>query len=107
MKIETQRKVEALMFWLQTSLVALYQLEGEGFYKHKIKNYSKLLIKEIESMSESTFKSSGSEGVAFYVRLMDWLALSCAEHAKFDKLSEASKVKYLMARDNFNTVNLR
>jgi hypothetical protein len=43
----------------------------------------------------------------YYVRLMDWQTLQADVFSKMEKMEEQDKVRYLMALDNFNTINLR
>jgi len=108
MKTETVRKVENFMFGLQTTLYALDDLKSENFYSKEIKYYGNLLTNKIESFYKKAFGSVNTEkGVEYYSSLMAWLSISSENFSKFDKLTEEEKVKYLMALDNFNTINLR
>jgi hypothetical protein len=108
MKKETIRKVENFMFGMQTTLYALDELQSEKFYSKEIKYYGNLLIGKIEAFYNRSFGATNSgKGVEYYASLMDWLTMSSDNFSKFNELSEEEKVKYLMALDNFNTINLR
>ena len=108
MKKETVRKIESIMFGMQTTLYALDELKNEGFYSKEIKYYGNLLIGKIEGFYNKSFGGSNTgKGVEYYSHLMHWLSMSSESFSKFYDLSEEEKLKYLMALDNFNTINLR
>lgn len=107
MKIETQRRVETLMYSLQQSLEAIEDLKQDNFYSKEVKMLGNRLLGVLDTLFYKAFKNSGLKGADYYVRLNDWVKISCDSFEKFDKLSEDGKVKYLTALANFNTINLR
>lgn len=104
---ETKRRVENLMFALQLALVALDDLKQDNFYSKDIKFHGNRLLDNIEKMFEKSFKDASGRVMDYYVRLNDWQKIATSTFEKFDSLSEESKLKYLNALSNFNTINLK
>lgn len=108
MKPETQRRVENLLFSMQQTLEALDQLKRhDRFESKKVNGGINKLRNAIDEAFAGMFRSSSEKGTNYYINLMDWLKISSSTFEKFDKLSEESKLKYLNALANFNTINLR
>lgn len=107
MTTETKRRVEVLMHSLQQSLEALEDLKQDKFYAREIKMLGNRLLSALDVMFSKAFSNSGLKGADYYVRLNDWIKISCHTFEQFDKMSEEGKVKYLTALSNFNTINLR
>ena len=107
MKQETQRRVENLVFGLQLTLEALDDLKQDKFYSKDIKFHGNRLLDVIEKTFSEAFKDSSEKGTNYYIRLNDWLKIASSTFSQFENLSEESKLKYLNALANFNTINLR
>jgi len=107
MTTETQRRVENLMFGLQLTLEALDDLKQDRFYSKEVKFHGNRLLSNIENTFSEAFNNSGDEATDYYIRLNDWLKIATSTFHKFDKLPEESKLKYLSALANFNTINLK
>jgi hypothetical protein len=107
MKKETQTKLEYLMFGLEVVLLATEELLKDNFYSKEIKFYGNKLYDAIQLKYSKGFKQSTPKAMDYYVRLMDWQGLQSDVFAKLEKLKEEDKVRYLMALDNFNTMNLK
>lgn len=107
MKPETQRRVENLVFGLQLTLEALDDLKQDKFYSKEIKFHGNRLLDVIENTFSQAFKDSSENGTDYYIRLNDWLKIASSTFSQFEKLNNESKLKYLNALANFNTINLR
>jgi len=107
MKIGTQRRLEYLMYGLEVTLTAIEQLTKDGYYAKEIKHFGNKLYEAIQMKYNKGFKQSTPKAMDYYVRLMDWQTLQADVFSKMEKMEEQDKVKYLMALDNFNTINLR
>jgi hypothetical protein len=107
MKKETQRRVENLVFGLQLTLEALDDLKQDKFYSKGIKFHGNRLLETIEKTFAEAFKDSSENGTNYYIRLNDWLKIASSTFSQFENLTEESKLKYLNALANFNTINLR
>lgn len=107
MKLETQRRLEYLMYGLEVTLLAIEELKKDGFYAKEIKHFGNKLYEAIQAKYNKGFKQSTPKAMDYYVRLMDWQTLQADVFSKMEKMEEQDKVKYLMALDNFNTINLR
>lgn len=104
---ELQRKVENFTFGMQTTLAAIDDLKEEKFYARDVKFHCNKLLDIIEKMFEGGFKQSDPESMDYYLRQNDWLKIASETFHKFETLSEESKLRYLTAYANFNTINLR
>ncbi len=107
MKDETKRRVENLMFALQLTLESLDDLKQDKFYSKDIKFHGNRLLDNIEKTFSESFKGTSTKAMDYYVRLNNWQKIATSTFEKFETLSEESKVKYLNALANFNTINLR
>jgi len=58
MKLETQRRLEYLMYGLEVTLTAIEQLTQDGYYAKEIKHFGNKLYEAIQTKYNKGFKQS-------------------------------------------------
>lgn len=104
---EKAAKVNNVLVALQLLLEAIEDAEMEGIFIQKVKQNSNRLKADIEKVFNNVFKDASLIASDYYVDMIEFLKQQGIVFARIYEFSEHDKIKFLLALQNFYTINLK
>ena len=105
---ETQAaKVNNVLVSLQLLLDALEDAEVNGVFARKVKQSANRLKGDIESTFDGVFKDVSTIASDYYIDLLEFMKQQGVVFARIWNYKEEEKMKFLLALQNFYTINLK
>jgi hypothetical protein len=102
---EQAAKSNNILMALQLLLDALE--DADGVFARKTKQNANRLKRDIENTFNGVFCGVGTHASDYYLDLLEFMKQQSIVFARIYEYEEEDKIKFLMALQNFYTINLR
>lgn len=100
-------RINNVLVALQFLLEAIEEAEADGVFTQKVKQSSNRLKLDIEKVFNSVFKDVSLIATEYYLDMLEFLKQQGIVFARIYEYSEEDKIKFLLALQNFYTINLK